>query len=144
MSRGGVLRFRGSFLPFEGAMRQRSRPSPTGQSCTHRSRSENGGKARPLVVEVAEGPFKHAGGRRLIPAVESMPRTSSSLYYGSYIHVFLVDFGDGSSFDVWAVSDEVTIVPQIRATAAAVARLTAHMMKESGEGRVREHEQSEA
>ena len=148
MSRSGVLRFRGSFLPFEGAMRQIVETvSGKTKLYSNRSRSENGGKMRPLVIEMAEGPFKNpAEGKRLISVVESMPRTSSSLYHSnSYIHMFLVDFRDGSSFDIWVVSDgEVTIVPQIRATTAAVARLTAHIMKGFKEGRVREHELSEA
>ena len=148
ISRGGVLRFRGSFLPFGGAMRQLARAvSDRARLYSGRSRSENGGKMRPLVVEVAGSPFKDAAGRgRLISAVESVPRASSGLYsLGPCLHMFLVDFGDGSSFDIWAVSDgEVTIVPQIRATPAAVARLTFHITREFGEGRVREHELSEA
>lgn len=148
MSRNGILRFRGSFLPFEGAMRQIVETiSDKTNLYSNRSRSENDGKVRPLVIEVAESPFKNAAeGKRLISVVESMPSTSSSLYHSNpYIHMFLVDFRDGSSFDIWVVSDgEVTIVPQIRATTAAVARLTAHIMKEFREGRVREHEQSEA
>lgn len=148
MSRNGILMFRGSFLPFEGAMRQIVKTvSDKANLYSNRSRSENDGKVRPLVIEVAESPFKNAAeGKRLISVIESMPRTSSSLYHSdSYIRMFLVDFRDGSSFDIWVVSDgEVTIVPQIRATTAAVARLTAHIMKEFREGRVREHEQSEA
>lgn len=147
ISRSGVLRFRRSLLPFSGAMRQIAKTvSSKTLMYSNRSRLENGGKMRPLVIEVADSPFRdRAEGERLISTIRSMGQTSSSLYHsGPYIHMFLVDFRDGSTFDIWVVSDgEVTVVPQIRATAAAVARLTAHIMKEFKEGRVREHEQSE-
>ena len=147
ISRNGILRFSRSLLPFSGAMRQIAETvSSKTLMYSKRSRLENGGKIRPLVIEVSESPFKdRAEGERLISAIRSMRHTSSSLYHSNpYIHMFLVDFRDGSSFDIWVVSDgEVTIVPQIRATAAAVARLTAHIMREFKEGRVREHEQSE-
>ncbi len=147
ISRNGILRFKRSFLPFSSAMwRIAETVSSKTRLYSNRSRSENGGKVRPLVIEVADSPFKdRAEGVRLISTIRSMRHTSSSLYHSNpYIHMFLVDFRDGSSFDIWVVSDgEVTIVPQIRATAAAVGRLTSHIMKEFREGHVREHERSE-
>ena len=78
---------------------------------------------------------------RFVRIVRSMPRTMGSTYCANpYVHMSLVDCTDGSSFDVWvATVDRITIIPQIKATHAAVARLVNHIFERFGEGRVEEH-----
>lgn len=79
---------------------------------------------------------------RLVSALRSLDHASLSLYQTNpHMHAFVVDFLDGSSFDIWRLSDgEIIVVPQIRASAASVGRIIGHIMRRLGEGSVREYE----
>jgi hypothetical protein len=56
------------------------------------------------------------------------------------VNVSLVDYLDGSSFDVWVLSNkEITLVPQLRASEASIARLMNHIFEKFGEGIIKEY-----
>ena len=72
-----------------------------------------------------------------------MPHITLSVYHSSsYVHMSLVDYMDGSSFDIWILSTrQIVVVPQMRATHTSIARLTNHIFERFGEGSVADHEQ---
>ena len=110
-----------------------------------RSRKENGGRFRAIAITLDDGAFGDMReNERFVRTVRSMPDTMGSTYRRApHVHMSLVDCVDGSSFDVWATPvDRITIVPQLRATPAAVARLVSHIFERFGEGRVEEHHEA--
>lgn len=100
-------------------------------------REQDGMRARPLSItfeddRLASGPER----RRLLEVLTRLRTASVSVLHGNpYLHVSVLDYFDGSSFDVWVVSaDAVTIVPQMKATVPSVKRLISHIFDEYGEG----------
>ena len=108
-----------------------------------RSRKENGGRFRALAIILDDDDaFRYAReNERFVHIVRSMPHTMGSTYRRTpHVHMSLVDYMNFSSFDVWATSpNRITIVPQLRATHTAVARLISHIFERFGEGRVEEY-----
>ena len=68
-----------------------------------RSRLENNGIIKPLVIEYQNNIFKEVEqNHRLIKVIGEFPKSSYTVYHGNpYIHASLVDYCDGSSFDLW-------------------------------------------
>ena len=138
------LRFRLSMRPFCTSALPYMAGLASGKTefYSGRSRMENGGRIRALSIILDGDMFWGAHENyRFVRIVRSMPRTMGSTYCANpYVHMSLVDCTDGSSFDVWvATVDRITIIPQIKATHAAVARLVNHIFERFGEGRVEEH-----
>ena len=73
-----------------------------------------------------------------VDIIADMPDRSISKYHvNPHIHLSLVDYTDGSSYDIWVLaSDQLTIIPQIRASGASLRRLVNHVFERIGEGRV--------
>lgn len=144
VSRDGTMGVMGALGPFEGAvLRLADLAEKKASMYAGRSRQENGGNIRPLAICMDGKPFKDPKQRsRLVSALRSLDHASLSLYQTNpHTHAFVVDFLDGSSFDIWRLSDgEIIVVPQIRASAASVGRIIGHIMRRLGEGSVREYE----
>lgn len=145
LHRNGLLKFKHALLPFSNNVLPNmvSRLEKMSGMYTGRSRSDNDGKIAPLVIELEGSPFKDKEQNRLlIKTMESMKNAGISVYHANpYMHMSLVDYLDGSSFNIWVLSDgAITIVPQIRATRTAIARLTDHILERFREGHVKEHE----
>ena len=146
ISRRCLSRFRLSMRPFcEGALPYMAGlASDKTRFYSGRSRKENGGRFRALAITLDDGAFGDAFENvRFMRIIRAMPRTMGSTYRQTpHVHMSLVDYMDGSSFDVWATStNRITIVPQLRATHAAVARLVNHIFERFGEGRVEEYDE---
>lgn len=79
---------------------------------------------------------------RHVDVIARMPDSSISKYHvNPHIHLSLVDYMDGSSYDIWVVtSDRLVIIPQIRASGASLKRLVNHIFEHMGEGRVEKYE----
>lgn len=145
-SRGGLFKFRHSFLVFKRHVlphildmaRRRF------ELYSNRSREDNGGgDASPLVIKLQTDTFDDPEqSRRFIEAVQGMKHASGSVYRASpYVNMSVVDLEDGSAFKIWIMSpDEITIVPQARATQASFSRLISHIFERFQEGDVREYE----
>jgi len=71
-------------------------------------------------------------------AITAMKFTSTSVYHGNpYFHASILDYLDGSSYDIWVVTgNKVHIVPQIRASDASIARLVNHIFEFFKEGNI--------
>lgn len=73
-----------------------------------------------------------------LSALDFMSRSGIAvLHENPYVHVSLIDFFDGSSFDIFATSPGVvTIIPQVGASAFSMNRLCNHIFESFREGRV--------
>jgi len=98
---------------------------------------------RPIVIAYPDPVFADsAQNEELVSQLRALRDTSVSVFHGNpYLHACVVDYLDGSSFDVWVVdADRITIVPGARATTASLGRLSSHLTEEFREGELREFE----
>ena len=118
---------------------------PLGRNRLMEASAESAGsdEVEPTVVRFGRKIFGDKGrNRRRVNTIAGMPDSSISEYHvGRHIHLSLVDYMDGSSYDIWAVtSDRLVIMPQIRASGASLKRLVNHIFEHMGEGRVEKYE----
>lgn len=81
---------------------------------------------KPLAIVYDVGIFKDKKQNiRLVEALKSIKNSSISVMHANpYLHVSYLDYRDGSSCDIWVLSEnKISILPQIRATPAALERL---------------------
>ena len=147
ISRWCRIRFRLSMRPFCTSALPYMAGLASGKTAFYsgRSRRENGGRFRAIAITLDDGAFGDVReNERFVRTIRSMPDTMGSTYRRiPHVHTSLVDCMDGSSFDVWATSrNRITIVPQLRATHASIARLVNHIFERFGEGRVEEHHET--
>jgi hypothetical protein len=76
--------------------------------------------------------------KRFIAVMKGFRRgTCTVLHANPYVHLSLVDNRDYSSADVWVLSqDQILVVPQLRASAAALKRIVNHIFENFREGEV--------
>lgn len=76
--------------------------------------------------------------RRFVEVMRNYPHSVYAVEHGNpYAHLQLSDRHDGSSFELWAVtSDDILVVPRLRATEAALERLIHYIYDEFREGEV--------
>ena len=102
---------------------------------------------RPLMIEFDGDQFPSTeDNQRFISAMRRLSRASVSVLHGNpYIHLSVLDYCDGSSFDVWVVSrDKIVIVPQFRGSFQAIKRLINHIFDTFAEGRIRDYSEATA
>ena len=107
------------------------------------AKSAGSDAVEPAVIIFDKKIFKDKGrNRRYVDMIAKMPNSSISEYHvNPHIHLSLVDYTDGSSYDIWVVtSDKLVIIPQIRASGASLKRLVNHIFKHMGEGNVKKYE----
>jgi hypothetical protein len=95
--------------------------------------------ARPLVIDFETEQIAEDDERqRFVRAMKALSRASVSVLHGNpYVHLSVLDYYDGSVFDVWVLSGrEITIVPQIKGTMPALKRLIHHVFDSYAEGRL--------
>jgi hypothetical protein len=93
----------------------------------------------PLVIEFDTDQFGEVEeNKRLIQAMRKMRTTSVSVLHGNpYLHLSLLDYLDGSAFDLWVLDDRrIILVPQMKASVAAIKRLVNHIFDDYAEGRL--------
>lgn len=106
---------------------------------SNKSRLENRGDIKPIAIQYSNNIFEDLEqNKRLIKAVSEFPKSSYSVYHGNpYVHLSVVDYSDGSSYDLWVVSaDKIIIVPQLRATFNSLSRICEHILKRFLEGQL--------
>lgn len=113
---------------------------------SQRSRMESPDRTpRPIVIEYSENVFQDkAQNRRLVQALGRMQRASVSVLHANpYLKASIVDFMDGSSYEVWVLSSNRIIVsPQFRATFASVERVCDHIMSRFAEGELKDYSET--
>lgn len=99
--------------------------------------------SKPLSIEFGYAVFDHPKKNKyLIDALKELPSSSISVIHGNpYLHASIVDFLDGSSYDLWVLSqDRLILVPQLRATYSSINRICDHIFRRFREGEVKEFE----
>jgi len=73
--------------------------------------------------------------------MRKLPSSSVSILHGNpYVHLSILDYKDGSVFDIWVLSpDVITIVPQMKGTVAAIKRVINYIFDSYAEGQIREY-----
>ena len=147
ISRRCRLQFRLSMRPFCTSALPYMAGLASGKTAFYsgRSRKENGGRIRALDIVLDDDVFSNIReNERLVHIIRAMPHSAGSTYnLFPYVHRSLVDYTDGSSFDILVSTvDRITIVPQLSATHASVARLVNHIFERFAEGHVEEHHET--
>ncbi len=100
-------------------------------------------RAKPLAIEFGYAVFDQPKkNKQLIDALRELTNSSVSVIHGNpYLHASVVDFLDGSSYDLWVLSqNKIIIVPQLRATYSSINRICDHIFRKFSEGEVKEFE----
>ena len=103
--------------------------------------------ANPLVIDFEHDQFQDVEeNHRLIQAMQLLRGTSVSVLHGNpYVHLSILDYHDGSAFDLWVLDRQrLIIVPQLKASIPAIKRLINHVFDDYAEGRLLDyhHQQS--
>lgn len=105
-----------------------------------RSRSETAShEIRPLVVKFTESVFvDQRSNRKFINTLEKIPHFGYSVIHSNpYIHMSLLDYRDGSSFEILVHEpDKIMILPQIRASSISLEHIVSHIAERFNEGEV--------
>jgi len=78
---------------------------------------------------------------KFIGAMRKLDNASVSVIHGNpYISLAVMDYSDGSTFDIWVLSpSEILIVPQFRSTVAAVKRVISCIFENYADGTIQDH-----
>lgn len=99
-------------------------------------------KPKPIVIEYKYDLFKDVSqNKRLIEVLQKIPFSSVSVSHSNpYLNCSYVDFKDGSSYDIWILSNnEITIIPQMRSSYASLERLSHHIFIGLREGLIKNY-----
>lgn len=99
---------------------------------------------RPLQINYERPVFRSPDElRRLVEAMRRFRHgTCTVLHANPYVHLSLVDNRDYSSADIWVLSqDQILVVPQLRASAAALKRIVNHIFENFREGEITDLQQ---
>ena len=95
--------------------------------------------ALPLVIDFERDQFRDVEeNRRLIEAMQLLEGASVSVLHGNpYVHLSILDYHDGSAFDLWVLDrHRLILVPQLKASVPAIKRLINHIFDDYAEGRL--------
>lgn len=96
-------------------------------------------EAHPIAIEFDGDAFTSVDDNyRFAKALSTIGKSGISIYHlNPYVHISYLDFRDGSSCDVFAVSSrEVCIVPSYKSSMESLMRLSAKIMESLGEGHI--------
>ena len=103
--------------------------------------SSPSGASRPLRIEYVEDVFGDKNqNHRLINTLKRMKDSALSVYHPNpYLHASLLDYADGSSYEVWVTKpNSILVVPQRRASTDSIERLCNFICDEFQEGVIEE------
>lgn len=93
----------------------------------------------PIDIDFGDTVFQdRSDNLTFLSALDLMSRSGIAIVHENpYVHVSLVDFFDGSAFDIFATAPgAVTIIPQVDASAFSLNRLCNHIFENFREGRL--------
>jgi hypothetical protein len=96
-------------------------------------------KARPISITYTAPEFgSQSDSNDFVKVMRRMSGVSCSVLHNNpYVHLSVVDSTDGSAADVWVLkNDEILLVPQIKATEAALKKVVNYIFEEWREGSV--------
>lgn len=109
----------------------------------NRSRKNNENlQVKPLMIDFGTDIFAEVSENdKFINAIKQLKASSTSILHGNpYIHLSIIDYYDGSSFDLYVLNaSELFIVPQMKGTVASIKRLINHIFDTFAEGMIRDY-----
>lgn len=94
---------------------------------------------RPLVIKFDENIFEDKkNSKEFITVLKKIPHFGYSVIHANpYIHMSLLDYKDGSSFEILVHRpDRILILPQIRVSSISLERIIGHISEKFSEGEV--------
>ena len=110
----------------------------------NRSRRYNNYYAKPLAIDFGIEQFTDKSENdKFIQAMKKYKKSSISVLHGNpYIHMSVIDYLDGSTFDIWVVnSSQLVIVPQMKGSIPAIKRLINHIFDTYAEGGIKDYKE---
>jgi hypothetical protein len=147
ISRRCIFRAEGDFTWFDVNV---IRPTTDEAAATmrfyaHRARQHTPNHSpRPIVIEYSEPVFRDkAQNKRLVHSLNRLPRANISVIHANpYFRASLVDFTDGSSYEIWVLSENrIIVTPQFRATSSSTERVCDHILSTFEEGDVKDFQE---
>jgi len=112
----------------------------------NRSRRDNRNlAAKPLTIDFGIDQFAESSENiKFIQSLRRLNKASISVLHGNpYIHLSVIDYFDGSTFDLWVLnSSQLFIVPQMRGSVFSIKRLINHIFDTYGEGDIKDYRES--
>ena len=106
-----------------------------------KSISENDGNIKPISIRFDSPIFTDKiQNERLLKTLSTFRKSTYSVYHlNPFFYASLVDYSDGSSYDIWVLSgNKITIIPRIRATFNSLSRLCEHIFQNFRDGTLEE------
>jgi hypothetical protein len=106
-----------------------------------RSRTENQMAVKPLTIQFGQNQFSDVDeNAKFIDKMNQLSNASISVIHGNpYIFLSIIDYIDGSTFDVWVLkANELIIVPQLKSSVNALKRIINHIFDRYAEGTIQE------
>lgn len=112
---------------------------------SNRSRRENPNlNVKPLAIDFGSDQFIEVEeNKKFIQIMKSLKASSVSVLHGNpYIHLSIIDYFDGSGFDLWVTDPrKVIIVPQMKGSMPAIKRIINHIFDTYAEGNIVDYQQ---
>ena len=108
----------------------------------YRSKKASAKNPEPIVLEFPTEVFALGErNREIVDAIAELDNASISVFHSNpYIHISMLDYLDGSSYDFWVLSSSRMIIyPALRASTASMSRLLSHLFEEISDGKVEEY-----
>jgi hypothetical protein len=96
---------------------------------------------RPIQISYDRRVFEDKSqNRRLIRVLKDLPDCALSVFHANpFLHASIVDYSDGSCYALWVTdSSAITVTPELKVTAASLARLCNHINEHFSEGSIEE------
>jgi hypothetical protein len=100
-------------------------------------------KVRPLEINFETQVFMEKENHvKFIKMMTYLEDTSISVLHANpYMHLSIMDYDDGSSYDLWVVNaSQILLVPQLRSSIISLKRIVNHIFDYYAEGEIRDHE----
>jgi hypothetical protein len=141
ISRGCFFSCHGDFSPFIQTIIPKAIRFASTRMEYLRARAETAPQRKPdpVVIHFNEDIFADARmNKQYVDALAQLESVSVSQYHSNpYMHLSLLDYLDGSSYDVWVISsNRMMIIPEIEASTASLSRLVNHVYERIHEGQV--------
>jgi hypothetical protein len=147
MSRRCIFRVQGDFQWFKEHVIDPtiSEAGQTMRFYSNRARRETpNNDPRPIVIEYPEPVFRDKSqNRRLAHSLNRLSKANVSVIHANpYFHASVVDFTDGSSYEVWVLSENrIIVTPQFRATSSSIERVCDHILSSFEEGDMKDFQE---
>ncbi|MBU0765904.1 MAG: hypothetical protein KJ607_13850 [Bacteroidetes bacterium] len=99
---------------------------------------------KPLIIQYDSEMFEEVEENSVfIEAIRNIDSASVSVLHGNpYVHLSVLDYYDGSTFDIWILnSKQIAIVPQMKGSVAAIKRLINHIFDSYAEGEIKDYKE---